>query len=172
MWDKIPRAKGSPIFMRVLYDTLKGEVPRDLLAVTAIVLLLLLIHFRLVKLIVIAIIPLLSALIATLGMVNLLGIQLDIFSVLAFPLIIGIGIDDGVHIIHHLKNNKTGLGVVFSSVGLAILLTTITTMASFGSLMIADYRGIFRMGVTVFIGVAFCFIFTLLLIPVFVGAQE
>ncbi|WP_230866645.1 efflux RND transporter permease subunit [Iocasia frigidifontis] len=170
--DKVPQITGSPIFLRILYDTLYSEVPEALLLVGITVLILLLFHFKSIKLALITILPLIVAMIVTVGAVHLLKTELDIFSVLAFPLIIGIGIDYGVHFVHHLKIRGEGLEESFSSVGRAVFLTTITTMASFGTLMIAKYRGIFRMGVTMFIGVALCFIFVILLIPIFTENKQ
>ncbi|SIQ39142.1 efflux RND transporter permease subunit [Halanaerobium kushneri] len=163
--EKVPRVTGTPIFMRVLYDQVSKEVTEAVFLIAVTLLLLLFFHFRSFKEAFIAFLPLISALTVTMGLIKILNVNLDIFSVLAFPLIIGIGIDDGVHVIHRLNISDQDMQTVFSSVGRAILLTTLTTMASFGSLMIAQYQAIYRLGVTLFIGVAFCFIMTLIIIP-------
>ncbi len=172
MRETVPEVTGTPVFMRVLYDQTSREVTRVIALISATIFILLLIHFKSLKEAFIAFIPLITALILTMGTVEITGINLDIFSVLAFPLIIGIGIDDGVHVIHRLNITGESLEDVFSSVGRAILLTSLTTMASFGSLMIAKYQGIFRLGSTLFIGVAFCFVMTVILIPVFLGSRK
>jgi predicted RND superfamily exporter protein len=90
-------------------------------------------------------------------MLNFLGILL----------IIGIGIDDGVHILHHFQDEEGQVHPVFSNVGRAILLTTLTTMCGFGSLMFSSYTGIASLGIVLFIGVAYAFIMTVLIIPIF-----
>lgn len=170
--DQVPQVTGTPLFMRVLYDQVSEEVAKAAVLIGITLFLLLLVHFRSFKEAFIAFLPLISALAITLGLLKISGINLDIFSVLAFPLIIGIGIDDGVHVIHRLNITNEKMQTVFSSVGRAILLTTLTTMASFGSLMIAKYQGIYRLGVTLFIGVGLCFIMTVLLIPVFLKSNN
>ncbi|MBM7624108.1 efflux RND transporter permease subunit [Sporohalobacter salinus] len=167
MREKIPKITGAPVFMRVLYDAVVKEATKSLLVVGVTLLILLMIHFRSVKQVMVGFVPMVFALIMTLGMVKVLKVNLDIISALAFPLIVGIGIDDCVHVIHRLNATDEDLEMVFSSAGRAILLTSLTTMASFGSLMIANYQAIFRMGVVLFVGVAFCFLMTLFVVPIF-----
>jgi len=167
MREKVPQVTGMPVFMRVLYDQVSTEVIEVLFLIGITLFILLLLHFQSFKEAFIAFLPLISSLTITMGIIKVLNVNLDIFSVLAFPLIIGIGIDDGVHVIHRLNTSDENMQTVFSSVGRAILLTTLTTMASFGSLMTAEYQAIYRMGVTLFVGVALCFIMTVILIPVF-----
>ncbi len=85
-------------------------------------------------------------------------------------MIIGIGIDDGVHIVHRYQiEGKNAHKPVFASTGRAILLTSITTMLGFGSLWFATYRGLGSMGIALFIGVGTCFFATVIVIPVLIG---
>ena len=105
-----------------------------------------------------------------LGVMELSGLQLTMMNAMAVPLIIGIGIDDGVHIIHRyqIEGNK-GHKTVFASTGRAVLLTSLTTMLGFGSLTFATYRGLGSMGISLFIGVGTCFLATILVIPAIMG---
>ena len=98
------------------------------------------------------------------------GLQITLLNIMAIPMIIGIGIDDGVHIIHRYQiEGKNSHKTVFSSTGRAILLTSITTMLGFGSLWFATYRGLGSMGIALFIGVGTCFLATVIVIPVLIG---
>jgi predicted RND superfamily exporter protein len=88
----------------------------------------------------------------------------------AVPIIIGIGIDDGVHIIHRYNvEGSRKHTAVFSSTGRAILLTSLTTMLAFGSLWFASFSGLSDLGVVLLIGVGACFVATVLVIPVLKG---
>ena len=63
------------------------------------------------------------------------GLQMTMLSIMAIPMIMGIGIDVGVHVIHRYQiEDNTAHSTVFSSTGRAVLLTSLTTMLYFGSL--------------------------------------
>jgi hypothetical protein len=98
------------------------------------------------------------------GLMQFFGMQLNMMNIMTIPLIIGIGIDDGVHAMHRYKICHD-VSEVFSSTGKAILLTSLTTMLGFGSLTFATMRGLGSMGLSLFLGTAACFITTLLIIP-------
>lgn len=167
-----PDFTGSPIFMNVLYDAAKNEVVKAGVIILVTLFLILLLHFKSLKYTALAFIPLIITLILTAGVVELLGIKWNVLNVLAFPLIIGIGIDDAVHILHRYTSTKDSIKTVFSSVGRAILITTLTTMAGFGSLMFSSYRGMAYLGEVLFIGVGFAFLMTVLIIPIFVKDRD
>ena len=98
------------------------------------------------------------------------GLQITLLNIMAIPMIIGIGIDDGMHIVHRYQiEGKNAHRMVFASTGRAILLTSITTMLGFGSLWFATYRGLGSMGIALFIGVVMCFLATVIAIPVLIG---
>ena len=76
------------------------------------------------------------------------GLQMTMLSIMAIPMIMGIGIDVGVHVIHRYQiEDNTAHNAVFSSTGRAVLLTSLTTMLYFGSLWFAVYRGLGSMGI-------------------------
>ena len=84
--------------------------------------------------------------------------------VIAFPLIFGIGIDDGVHILHRYKECGEVLPAV-SHTGRAILFTTITTMTSFAVLFFTNHNGLIGMAQLVGLGVGLCFFFSITILP-------
>jgi len=114
-------------------------------------------------------VPLVSGALWMTGIASGFGLLLNVVNVMALPLIIGIGIDDGVHIIHRFRiEGSENIGKIFTSTGKAIFLTSITTMIAFGSLIFNAYRGLASMGLFLFIGIACCFITTILILaPVF-----
>ena len=107
------------------------------------------------------------------GFMNLVGMKLNMMNVIGLPLIIGIGIDDGVHIIHRWQTEGRGkIKEVFSSTGKGILLTSLTTMLAFGSMVFSVFPAWGMFGMALFIGVGMCFITTVLVIPGFIGLIE
>ena len=59
-----------------------------------------------------------------------------------------------------------------TSVGRAMLMTSLTTMIGFGSLMLYLMRGMASLGIALFIGVGGCFLFTIILLPAFAKLFE
>jgi predicted RND superfamily exporter protein len=158
-----------PLFLRLI--DLIGEDGEKAAGLAVIVVFLLLwLDFRSLRIALMAMIPLLSGAVWMIGLMSLLRLPLTIVNVMAIPMIIGIGIDDGVHLLHRYRvegwqNSRT----VLQSTGRAILLTSLTTMAGFGSLMIAQYRGFNSLGALLAIGVAACFATTVFFLPPLAG---
>jgi len=102
-------------------------------------------------------VPLIFGIIMMVGIMGIFNIQITLLNIMAIPLIIGIGIDDGVHLLHRYKIEGNGaITSVFRSTGKAIIITSLTTMISFGSLVFATYRGYGSLGTALFIGVGAC----------------
>lgn len=116
-----------------------------------------------------ALIPLAVGAVAMLGLMYVLGIRYNYMNMIAVPIILGIGIDDGVHALHRFREEDDGsAGGVYRSfrhVGKAILLTSVTTMIGFGSVMVYEMRGMASFGQVLFIGVGACFLATILVLP-------
>ena len=89
------------------------------------------------------------------------------------PMIVGIGIDDGVHIMHRWKHEGRGkIRNVYSSTGKAILLTSLTTMFAFGSLIFSAFPAFGQFGAALFLGVAACFLTSILILPGIIAVVE
>ena len=115
-------------------------------------------------------IPLLAGAVWMVGLLSVLGLPLTFVNVMAVPMIIGIGVDDGVHLMHRYRiEGWSRTRRVLTSTGKAILLTSLTTIAGFGSLLIARYRGFVSLGTLLILGVVSCFITTVLFLPAIVN---
>lgn len=92
-----------------------------------------------------------GALLATL---KVTGIALNLFNVLAFPLVLGVGVDYAIYLVLAMRENdpKHELMTIFKPV----LLSGITTVAGFGSLITAQNPALRGLGLVCAIGVAWC----------------
>ncbi|MDT8425061.1 MAG: MMPL family transporter [Methyloprofundus sp.] len=112
--------------------------------------------------------PLILASLLTCSVNVLLGIPFNFANIIALPLLLGMGVDSGIHIMHclheqlednqHILQTSTARGVMFSS---------ITTMSSFISLALISHFGISSMGITLAVGISFTLICTLVVLPAF-----
>ena len=103
----------------------------------------------------------------TYGLLVLLDIPLNPANLIILPLILGIGVDNGIHVMHdfHLKSNDT-YSTSPSTIN-AIMLTSTTTMVGFGSMLVSAHRGLFSLGAVLTIGVGACLFVSLVTLPAF-----
>ncbi len=167
------RVTGMPLVFYILitYIGKDGAMAAGLTLI--VVFFLLLADFRSAKLAALTMIPLLFGTIWMLGFMQLVGMQLNVLNVMGVPLILGIGIDDGVHILHRYKiEGKGKIRTIFSSTGKAVLLTSITTFLAFGSLGFSLMRGLASLGVTLAIGITTCLLTTVIILPAIIGLMD
>ncbi len=138
-------------------------------AIIAIFLLLLLI-LRDIKSTLLVIGPLLLAGLLT-GATNvLLNNPFNFANIIALPLLMGMGVDSGIHIMHRLKsglaNNEE---ILQSSTARGVFFSSLTTMCSFSSLAFTPHVGTASMGLLLAVGIFFTLICTLVVLPAFYG---
>ena len=93
-------------------------------------------------------------------------LQFNLANLVAVPLIIGIGVENGIHIVHRYREEGVGgPALVAGSTGQAVALFSLTTMIGFGSLMVARYYGIFSMGLLLTIAVGSVLVASLTVLP-------
>ena len=79
----------------------------------------------------------------------------------------------GVHFMHRYRHEGPGqIRTVVASTGKAIMITSVTTMIGFGSLLLAKYRGMGSTGLLLVLGVGACFLITVWLLPALLGWIE
>ena len=82
------------------------------------------------------------------------------------PLLIGIGIDDAVHINHrYLLEGPGNMQTVVSRTGTALLLTSVTTIIGFGSFIPSIMRAMRSSGIVLSLAMALAFLFSVFLHP-------
>ncbi|MGI9229753.1 MAG: MMPL family transporter, partial [Gammaproteobacteria bacterium] len=105
-------ATGAPVISLSASDAVAGSFRQAFLyAFTAITLLLLLL-FRHKRDVLYVLAPLLMATVFTAALATLLGMQLDFANIIALPLLLGIGVDSGVHIMHRFRTGTPADGNV------------------------------------------------------------
>ena len=111
-----------------------------------------------------ALLPAIGGAILMFGILALLKIDLNPANLIVLPLVLGIGVDDGVHIIHDFRSQRRGYETSSSIIN-GILLTSFTTIIGFGSLILATHQGLSSVGKVLAIGVACCLFVSLVPLP-------
>jgi len=164
------RTTGMPVIMKALFEIIGRDGRNAAMLTLVLVYLILLIDFRSFKYALLAMLPLGVGAVWMIGLMQVFGFQLDLMNVMALPLILGIGIDDGVHVVHRWRlEGPRSAYIVFSSTGKAILLTSLTTILAFGSMMFSPWRGYASLSYALIFGVGACFLTTAIILPAFMG---
>jgi hopanoid biosynthesis associated RND transporter like protein HpnN len=115
---------------------------------------------------VIALAPLFLGLVATLGFMVLCGLALNPANMIAFPLILGVGADNGVHVLHDYRSRPRGRRYSLSyATGRGIMVASLTTILGFGTLIISQHQGLASLGLVLTLGVTCCMLTALVFLP-------
>ncbi|MFC1770399.1 RND family transporter [Candidatus Margulisiibacteriota bacterium] len=162
---------GTSILMSKVMSISGIEGRRILLWVLITIFIVLIIDFRSFKYAALAMIPMGLMLLFLIGTMSIFKFKFDFVNIIALPIVIGIGVDDGVHLIHrYLIEGK--LLPTIKSTGRAILLTTLTTMAAFGTMMISTYQGFASFGLVLIMGIGFAYLLTIFLLSALIKVVD
>jgi uncharacterized protein len=114
--------------------------------------------------------PLVLGYIWMLGGMRLMDMDFNFLSITISPLLIGMGVDNGIHIIHRTMEEKElrPEGSIERGVGataISVIVTSLTTMLVFASLLLAQTPGLRMLGASALLGIGFTLLFSLLFLP-------
>ena len=143
----------------------EGYVKGGLYAMTAIIIYVFFM-FRNIRTLFFVLLPVLAGSIWTVGVMELIGLKLNMANMVILPLILGIGVVNGIHITHRYREEEDKhSSILGKSTGQAVLLSSLTTMIGFGSMMVADHSGVFSLGLILTLGVFNCLIASITFLP-------
>lgn len=96
---------------------------------------------------------------------RVLGMTFNPLNIMALPVILGIAVDDGVHLVHRYLEEKGDINASLRGTGKSIFLTTLTSLISFGFLGFAHHQGLASFGQLLALGVTCSLTITLIALP-------
>jgi len=88
-------------------------------------------------------------------------------NIIALPLLLGIGIDSSLHMVHRSRKDKlVSEALIHTSTVRAIFYSALTSLVAFASLMFSSHQGTASMGILLAVGLTFTLICTLVILPV------
>ncbi|WP_029915080.1 MMPL family transporter [Pelobacter seleniigenes] len=148
-------------FGRQLSRAIAGDFSSFIATAGIVVLILLIVLFRKLADVLLAVLPVLSGLLFMFGWMGWLGVEMNLFNVVASILIIGLGVDYGIFMTCHSRQPQD-LGS-----GQAILVSGLTTLVGFGALVVARHPALYSIGITVLLGICAAVPTAVLVIPAF-----
>ena len=149
-------------FSRVTVQSLEEALASAL----AVISLLLLALWRRIGDTVLVMLPLLLAGVLTVATVTVCGLSFNFANVIVLPLLLGIGVDSGIHLVHRARSaGARGADLLSETTARAVFYSALTTIASFGSLALSSHRGVASLGSLLVIGIAFTLVANLIVLP-------
>ena len=121
-------------------------------------------HFRSVACVLLSLLPVSLGLLWMIGFMGIFEVPFNPANIMTLPLIIGIGVTNGIHILNRFSEEAKP-SLLARSTGKAVLISGLTTIAGFGSLMVAQHRGISSLGFVMAIGTATCMLAGVTVLP-------
>jgi len=159
-----PNVTGTPVqlyyYTTLLKDSYITAAWYSLVAIALMVFF----HFRSFGSVVLSLLPVAIGTLWLFGLMGWLKIPLNPANIMMLPLVIGIGVTNGIHILNRFAEERTP-DILSRSTGKAVLVSGLTAIAGFGSLILAKHRGIHSLGCVMSVGIATCMIAALTFLP-------
>lgn len=167
------RTTGFLFVVQFLIELMKEKGWIAIILGTIATILILLIELRSPGHAALAILSLVVGMVWMFGIMEVLGMKFSIMTFMALPLIIGIGLDHGIHVAdRYMIEGRGSVPLVLKSTGRAVLLTSVVTMMGFGSLGLGEHVGLADFGKTIFFGIGACFVSSTFVLPAVITVWE
>ncbi len=153
-----------------VYEMILADAPQVIAIAAISVALLVLIHFVSISgragfaQALLVLFPLGAALVWSVALMSVAGMKVTMFTLIIFPCVIGIGVDDFVHVVHRHGHAKS-LAALYRESGPAVVLTSLTTAIGFGTTLLAYHPGIANVGPAALIAITCTTLSALLFLP-------
>lgn len=159
-----PNVTGTPVQLYEYTKLLKESYQEAAWYALGAIAILVFFHFRQISSVILALLPVGVGTLWMVGIMGWLDVPFNPANIMTLPLVIGIGVTNGVHILNRYAEEKNP-GILAKSTGKAVLVSGLTTIAGFGSLVPAKHQGIASLGIVMSVGVATCMIAALTFLP-------
>jgi len=117
--------------------------------------------------------PLLLTAAVTVAVMVIIGIPFNFANVIALPLLLGIGVDNGIHMVYRMRSAPPATGnLLETSTARGVVISGLTTICSFGNLAFSPHPGTASMGIVLSIGVGITLLSTLVLTPALLAREH
>jgi hypothetical protein len=167
-----PDATGTAVLLLDGADTVVGAFERSGVLAFIGVSLLLILALRSIVDWLLAAIPLALALSFTITTIVLLDTKLNLANIMALPLLFTLGSAFGVYLVMRSREIPSVRRLLHTSTPRAVLVSALTTMASFGSMMVSSHRGMASMGELLAISLSMALATNLIVLPALLVWRE
>jgi hopanoid biosynthesis associated RND transporter like protein HpnN len=162
--DVAPKATGTPILNYYATELLRVSYLWAAVWAFAAIVVLIFLHFQSFKYLILTLTPLVLAVLWRTGAMVWLGIEFNPANIVTLPLIIGIDVAFGVYIIDRYREEGK-LAIFSGSTGKAIIMSSLTSLFGFSSLLVSKFNGMFSIGQLMSLGLAIGLVTSIFILP-------
>jgi hypothetical protein len=159
-----PNVTGTPVQLYYYTELLKSSYEEAARYSLVAIVILVLFHFRSPLCVALALVPVGVGFLWLGGLMGFFDVQLNPANIMTLPLVLGIGVTNGIHILNRYAEEQTP-NILARSTGKAVLVSGLTAIAGFGSLILAKHQGIQSLGYVMASGLATCMVAGLTFLP-------
>jgi hopanoid biosynthesis associated RND transporter like protein HpnN len=159
-----PKATGTPILNYYATDLLRVSYLKAAVWAFIAITILIFLHFQSFKYLLLTLTPLVLAVLWRTGAMVWFGIEFNPANIVTLPLIIGIDVAFGVYIIDRYREDGK-LSIFAGSTGKAIIMSSLTSLFGFSSLLISQFRGMWDIGQLMSLGIAIGLVTAIFILP-------
>jgi predicted RND superfamily exporter protein len=161
------------ILFAEMQEVMINDSPRVVAIAFLVVMLVVLLDFRSVRKTVLALVPLVVGILWMVGIQSAFDLKLNWINVIAYPAVIGIGVDNGVHVLHRYRmEGPASLRRLIRNLGRTLSVSTLTTVMGFAALMLSYHPGLKSLGLLTIIGLVSTFLAAILFLPSLIFVYE
>jgi predicted RND superfamily exporter protein len=168
-----PEATGTPVITYEAIRLMERAYKQGALYAIIVVSVLTYLMLRRVRETLLALLPLGLGLIWTAGLMHVFDLKFNLGNVFGLPLILGASAEYGLNLVmRFMEGREHGGPLVARSTVMGVLVAGLTTISGFGSLMLADHRGIYGLGLLLTLGTAASLFAALIVLPVLLRLRQ
>ena len=158
------KATGTPILNYDATELLRISYLHAAVWAFVAITILIFLHFQSFKFLLLTLTPLVMAVLWRTGAMVWFGIEFNPANIVTLPLIIGIDVAFGVYIIDRYREDGK-LSIFAGSTGKAIIMSSLTSLFGFSSLLISSFKGMWDIGQLMSLGIAIGLVTAIFILP-------
>jgi len=162
------RVTGTPVQLFEYTKLLKECYQQAALYSLVVIAFMVYFHFRSLVCVALSLLPVAIGSAWTLGLMGLAGVPFNPANIMTLPLVIGIGVTNGIHILNRVAEEQKP-SILGMSTGKAVLVSGLTALTGFGSLMLGRHQGLQSLGLVMSVGIGACMIAGLSFLPALIS---
>ncbi len=161
-----PKAAGVAINLVQFGAAIRDSFRQALISAILVIWVLLWVLWRRRAPVLLATAPLVLSSLLTCAMMAILDLPFQFANVIVIPLLLGIGVDSGIHLVHRAENLRDDADELMgTTTARAVFFSALTTTISFGTLAFSGHRGMSSLGVLLSGGMILTVFTNLVILP-------
>ena len=169
-YSVVPTATGLPVVYQEASATVVAAFERALTYAFILVAAIIWLVLRDLKDTLLVLVPIGLATVLTAALTLVVGMPFNYANIIALPLLVGMGVDNGIHVVHRMRGESVDR-LFDTSTMRAVLASGLTTVASFGNLAFSSHRGTASMGILLALGLVTSMAATLIVLPAWLALR-